>query len=602
MKKIALFLGLILLLTPALALIPSAASSDNYYHGDVTNTIYWIPYYDNYEYDQYRIPGMVVTKQGTVIIYGESRRLDVNRDDWGENNHDLCEMDLYLCRSTDGGETFDEKIVIAEGEQYFNDGYGETINNPVMIVGNDGRLHLLYACNTGRGGLWYTYSDDDGITWTEPEDVISGFENDAPWSMLACGPGHGICTRDGRLIVPAWLYFEGVYQVYTIYSDDNGATWQLGAPASNNKDETAIVELSDGQIMLNSRQRSFPDAANSYRAISVSKSGIDDWSETYFDKTLIDPACEGSMCSVDIEGLPYAILFSNCADKSNRRNITVRCSFNDGITWEKSISLDANAGGYSDIAVDDQGKVYVLYEVNSGSKLMLATFSFYDVFCADDESLSSSVNYFNNPFVMVSKKEGVSVSKSGESGLKVDLTADYDTFVTLDITKLTGLLKADEVPIFAMRLKANVAAEAEEILGGVYFRCGRNNKSVASLYMPYTITNNGEYQNVILDTKALKNFKGNLYSVELAFTVPNSVCTTGDSFEIEAFGFYSSADAAKAVFSIPAEAPTETDTDPAPSDEKRGCKSAITPQLGVCVLGIAVVSVCFLRKRSKRFE
>ena len=69
MKKIALFLSLILLLTPALALIPSAASADNYYHGYRSTMQYWNAEVDgNDRYNLYSLPGIVVTKQDTVII------------------------------------------------------------------------------------------------------------------------------------------------------------------------------------------------------------------------------------------------------------------------------------------------------------------------------------------------------------------------------------------------------------------------------------------------------------------------------------------------------------------------------------------------------
>ena len=47
-------------------------------------------------------------------------------------------MDVYIQRSTDGGKTFGDPIYIAYGTPEY-----ATINNPVIIVGNDNTLHFL---------------------------------------------------------------------------------------------------------------------------------------------------------------------------------------------------------------------------------------------------------------------------------------------------------------------------------------------------------------------------------------------------------------------------------------------------------------------------
>nr|WP_201723955.1 sialidase family protein [Rhodopirellula sp. SM50] len=52
------------------------------------------------------------------------------------------------------------------------------------------------------------FSDDDGVTFSEPTDITAAFEpfrKDYDWHVLATGPGHGIQLRNGRLLVPVWL-------------------------------------------------------------------------------------------------------------------------------------------------------------------------------------------------------------------------------------------------------------------------------------------------------------------------------------------------------------------------------------------------------------
>ncbi|MBQ8214420.1 MAG: exo-alpha-sialidase [Clostridia bacterium] len=385
-----------------------------YYRSEeITSLVVGNPAAEKNKYN-YRIPGIAVSKKGTVLVYWECRDYAKNRKDSTGKNGDECNMDLTVRRSTDGGKSFGEPIYIAYGEEFYQNGYGETLDNPVMIVGDDNRLHFLFCCDVGRNGLFYTYSDDDGLTWTKPRDITQGLRGGIAWDMLALGPGHGICLQHGeyagRLIASAWTwckkdaYPNGNGSTFcigsrntTVYSDDNGETWHIGEYASKNRDETSIVELSDGSVMINSRHYTLPytdsdlvpyPEEEARRVVTVSPNGVDNWSETVFDPVLIDPACAGNICAVEVEGLPRAILFVNCGHTSKRWNLTVRCSFDDGKTWVKSVKLHPQ-GWYSDIAVDNRtGKVYVLHENPHVTEWFLMcqelfTFSFYDLFAKE---------------------------------------------------------------------------------------------------------------------------------------------------------------------------------------------------------------------------
>src|SRR6185312_9179104 len=69
-------------------------------------------------YKLYRIPGVVVTKAGTVLAYCEARESD--RGDWGT-------IDILLRRSTDGGKTWDNPRKIADVP-------GPKTKNPVALA------------------------------------------------------------------------------------------------------------------------------------------------------------------------------------------------------------------------------------------------------------------------------------------------------------------------------------------------------------------------------------------------------------------------------------------------------------------------------------
>jgi hypothetical protein len=87
-------------------------------------------------YALYRIPGIVVTKKGTVLACCEARKND--KGDWGP-------IDVVMRRSTDGGRTWGprQQVVHLEGDLPVNppaaaqnlDKPGDnTVNNPVAIT------------------------------------------------------------------------------------------------------------------------------------------------------------------------------------------------------------------------------------------------------------------------------------------------------------------------------------------------------------------------------------------------------------------------------------------------------------------------------------
>lgn len=319
-------------------------------------------------YSNYRIPGIVVTKRGTVITYYEARR---TASDWAH-------MDILLYRSEDGGETFGDPIVMARGDDDY-----PTVNNPVCIVGGDGMLHFLYCRNysVGGGDVWYRTSSDDGRTWSVPRNIMASTEPQLH-NVFACGPGHGICTGDGMLLVPIWMVKKDAGEepmshhpgtVSTLYSRDNGETWQLGAlicatEVCRDPNETQAAVLSDGRIYLNVRL-----SGVGYRAYTTSATGVDGWTTLATDPALPDPTCFGSTASAVVGGR-HILAVVNCAHPTKRENLTCRISYDDGRTWAKSLVVEPGDAGYADLAMTEDGTIYVLYEQSAGVRDRLAVF------------------------------------------------------------------------------------------------------------------------------------------------------------------------------------------------------------------------------------
>lgn len=337
----------------------------------------------------YRIPTLVMTGKGTLIAVCEARQ---------KVGGDWAEIDLVYRRSTDGGKTWGKQQVLADGNKYTGgpnpaarrpkDRAKEiTCNNPVLIADPaQGIVHALYCIEYAK--CFYCRSTDDGITFSEPIEITGTFDKFRPdydWAVLGTGPAHGLVLKTGRLLVPIWLSTgkEGGGHrpscVATIYSDDQGKTWQCGdivvnTPELKNPSETIAVELADGRVMLNIRSEN-PEHR---RAVSISKNGATGWSKVKLDQQLYESICMASILRLrDNEGIVFAspnpVGLGESEKSRKRANMTLRLSNDQGESWPVTKVLHAGASAYSDLAQGSDGTVYCLYE-RDGHNIVCASF------------------------------------------------------------------------------------------------------------------------------------------------------------------------------------------------------------------------------------
>ena len=337
----------------------------------------------------YRIPGIVVTKAGTILVYCEGRR---------HTGGDWDTIDLMMRRSTDQGATFSEAQVVGQiaaiqrnpvaNERKQGTPEDVTYNNPVAIADRDGTVHFLFCVEYMR--VFYMRSTDDGRTFSTPVEITKAFDALRPgynWRVVATGPGHGIQLSNGRLLVPSWVALGTAGNGHapsantTVYSNDRGKTWHVkslaipDSPSFPSANETVAVELADGRVMLNVRA----PAKENRRIITVSRDGESGWSAPRFQDDLPDPICMAGLVRLSKNRL----LFSNPdnltrADgrdlvSKDRKNVTVRISYDEGATWPVKKVLEPGPSGYSDLAVLPDGTALCFYE--SADRLVLARFN-----------------------------------------------------------------------------------------------------------------------------------------------------------------------------------------------------------------------------------
>ncbi|NNM30723.1 MAG: hypothetical protein HKO57_14480, partial [Akkermansiaceae bacterium] len=332
----------------------------------------------------YRIPGLATTNAGTLIAVFDNRN---------SGSGDLPgNVDVGVMRSTDGGITWDPMQVIMDYDASEPGSSGNGVGDPAVLVDRaTGRIWVAALWSFGNNG-WtgsgpgldpadtgqfvLNYSDDDGLTWSEPVSITPDTKDPA-WRLFFQGPGKGFTMRDGTLIFPSQFKDSGgIPHSNFIWSTDHGATWGVADPpvpgGVPQTTEAQMVELNDGSLLISMRNHD----AQKKRAWSIyswdpATETIADgtWSPLWYDQN--DPTV---MASVDrhssvLDGHPYnVLLFANPDNPGGRSKMTIRVSTDEGQTWAYSRKIDDRPAAYSCLTVLDNGDIGLFYETgNSGA-------------------------------------------------------------------------------------------------------------------------------------------------------------------------------------------------------------------------------------------
>ena len=234
--------------------------------------------------------------------------------------------------------------------------------------------------------LWMSYSDDDGKTWSAPQDITPMVKSD--WmKFLGVGPGTGITLHTGphkgRIIVPTYTtnqtnHLNGSQSSRIIYSDDHGKTWHMGGGVNDHRTltdgtvidsstmsnyyaqntESSVVQLNNGDLKL------FMRGLTGDLQVATSKDGGVTWEndiKRYAD--VKDVYVQLAAIHTMHDGKEYIVL-SNAGGPGRFNGLVhlARVEENGELTWLKHNPIQSGKFAYNSIQDLGNGEYGLLYE------------------------------------------------------------------------------------------------------------------------------------------------------------------------------------------------------------------------------------------------
>lgn len=312
----------------------------------------------------YRIPAIVTAPNGDVIA-----AIDERVPNCGDLKFSK-DINIIVRRSSDNGKTW------SDIETVVNFPYGQSASDPSMIVDSvTNEIFLFYNfmnLDTEKD-VYYLHvvkSADNGKTWSEPVDITSQIAK-PEWhnDFKFITSGRGIQTRSGKLLHTMVNLNSGLH---LFGSDDHGKTWYFIDTPIQPADESKVIELVDGTLMINARVNK-----GGMRYIHLSKDEGKTWTTTPAPE-LIDPGCNASIIrytSVEDGHDKNRLLFSNAKSEKDRVNMTVRISYDEGKTWTEGKTIYEGSSAYSDMTILEDGNIGLFFEQDGHTKNPFVSFS-----------------------------------------------------------------------------------------------------------------------------------------------------------------------------------------------------------------------------------
>lgn len=326
----------------------------------------------------WRIPAMVVLHHQQGENASKNGRVVTMADNRFNHNGDLPNhIDVYERHSDDNGATWStHKMVVGTEADHALVGGNHGFGDVSLVECASGKIVAImvggpgYFQSTPSNPIVPTIitSTDGGDTWSTPRTLTNElykttYKEGAVQGSFA-GSGRGLMLQrqkdkqlNGRIMFAmSHRFANNNVQEYIIYSDDEGNTWKFSTQSAyNGGDESKLVELADGTVMISVRQ-------GGQRGYNKSTDGGVTWGTQAKWADINGNACNGDILYVNKH-----VMLHSYPNDGKRKNVTIKASFDGGKSWSNPYVVCAPSSCYSTMDVTKDGDIAIFYEDNACS-------------------------------------------------------------------------------------------------------------------------------------------------------------------------------------------------------------------------------------------
>lgn len=329
----------------------------------------------------WRIPAMVVLHHQKGENASKNGRVVTMADNRFDHNGDLpSHIDVYERHSDDNGATWStHKMVVGTDADHALVGGGHGFGDVSLVECASGKIVAIMVGGPGYFGSTPSNpivptiitSTDGGDTWSTPRTLTDELYNttytEGAVQGSFAGSGRGLMLQrqkneqlNGRIMFAMSHRFVvnggNNIQEYIIYSDDEGDTWKFSTQSAySGGDESKLVELADGTVMISVRQ-------GGQRGYNKSTDGGVTWGTQAKWADI-----SGCACNADILYVNKHVMLHSYPNNGSRKNLTIKASFDDGKSWSNPYVVCAPGASYSTMDVTKDGDIAIFYEDNACS-------------------------------------------------------------------------------------------------------------------------------------------------------------------------------------------------------------------------------------------
>lgn len=326
----------------------------------------------------WRIPAMVVLHHQQGENASKNGRVVTMADNRFDHNTDLpSHIDVYERHSDDNGATWStHKMVVGTEADHALVGGNHGFGDVSLVECASGKIVAIMVGGPGYFGSTPSNpivptiitSTDGGDTWSTPRTLTNELYNttykEGAVQGSFAGSGRGLMLQrqkdeqlNGRIMFAmSHRFANNNVQEYIIYSDDEGNTWKFSTQSAySGGDESKLVELADGTVMISVRQ-------SGQRGYNKSTDGGVTWG-TQAKWADID----GNACNGDILYVNKHVMLHSYPNNGKRKNVTIKASFDGGKSWSNPYVVCAPSSCYSTMDVTKDGDIAIFYEDNACS-------------------------------------------------------------------------------------------------------------------------------------------------------------------------------------------------------------------------------------------